>query len=155
MKFKHSLLLVFSLLLTTLTFAQNYDRAVGIRAGFPYGVTGKMMLNNVSAAEIILASRYNGFVVTGLYELQYDISSVSGLAWYAGFGAHVGFYGDRYWDDDEKDGGMVLGPDGIIGLDYTFDSLPINISLDWKPGFHLIGNGFAGDNGALSIRLVF
>jgi len=31
---------------------------------------------------------------------------------------------------------FIAGFDGIIGLDYTFQTIPLNLSLDWKPAVH-------------------
>ncbi len=52
--------------------------------------------------------------------------------------------------------GPVIGIDGILGLEYTFDEIPLNLSLDILPSLNLIGSsGWGGINGALSIRYVF
>jgi hypothetical protein len=31
-----------------------------------------------------------------------------------------------------------FGAQGVVGLDYKFASIPINISLDWKPELNLV-----------------
>ena len=31
-----------------------------------------------------------------------------------------------------------VGSDGIIGIEYTFQEIPVNISADWKPEFKFI-----------------
>jgi hypothetical protein len=50
----------------------------------------------------------------------------------------------------------VIGIDGIIGLEYVFRDIPINIGLDWKPALNIIGNtSFWPDKGAVSIRYIF
>jgi hypothetical protein len=50
----------------------------------------------------------------------------------------------------------VIGVDGILGLEYNFSEVPINISIDWKPAFNLVGySRFFGDGGALSLRYIF
>jgi hypothetical protein len=50
----------------------------------------------------------------------------------------------------------VIGIDGILGIEYNFEEVPINIGVDWKPAFNLTGySGFWGDGGALSIRYIF
>ena len=50
----------------------------------------------------------------------------------------------------------VIGIDGIIGLEYSFTEIPINVSIDWKPVLNIIGySGFWGDGGALSVRYMF
>jgi hypothetical protein len=50
----------------------------------------------------------------------------------------------------------VVGLDGILGLEYSFVGIPINISVDWKPAFNFAGHsGFWADGGAISIRYIF
>jgi hypothetical protein len=50
----------------------------------------------------------------------------------------------------------VIGVDGQIGLEYVFEEIPLNLSIDWKPAFNIIGitNFWAGD-AALSVRYTF
>ena len=78
------------------------------------------------------------------------------MNWYAGFGAHIGFWdgNNTRWGDDRSY--TVIGLDGILGLEYNFTEIPVNFSIDWKPSFNLVGySGFWGDGGALSIRYIF
>lgn len=84
------------------------------------------------------------------------------MYWYVGGGAHIGFFDDRYhvgWGTSTGRTYTVIGVDGIIGLEYVFADIPINISADWKPAINLVGHNnnsyFWGDNGALSVRYIF
>lgn len=104
--------------------------------------------------EGILETQWGGFDITGLYEIHNEAFAVEHLKWYYGFGAHLGSYpaGEAPWGT----AGAVVGIDGILGLEYSFHEAPINIGIDWKPTFNLIGNqDFRGDGGALSIRYIF
>lgn len=137
--------------------AQDYKTSLGLRAGVPYGVTIKHFLSKTDALEGILAGHWQGFVVMGLYENEHWTGHYPGLNWFWGGGAHVGF-----WDAGNNPNlprgytGSVFGIDGILGLEYTFDDVPINLSLDLLPTFNLAGYaGWGGINGALSIRYVF
>jgi len=136
---------------------QDYRTALGLRAGFPYGVTVKHFLNETNAIEGILASSWGGFVITGLYENEHWTGQYPGLNWYWGFGAHIGFWDSEYNKYiDDPDVGSVLGADFILGLEYTFDEIPLNLSLDILPSVNLIGvTGWGGIHGGLSIRYVF
>ncbi len=137
--------------------AQDYRTGVGLRAGLPYGLTVKHFLNQSNAVEGILASRWGGFVVTGLYEKEYWTGEYPGLNWYWGAGAHIGFWDAGYNPNlGATYTGSVIGVDGILGLEYTFDDIPLNLSLDILPSINLIGStGWGGINGAISIRYVF
>jgi hypothetical protein len=146
----------FSILSIT-AYGQDYRTSLGLRAGLPYGLTVKHFLSKTNALEGILASSWGGFVVTGLYENEHWTGKYPGLNWFWGFGAHAGF-----WDTgmnpnvDETYTGSIIGADAIVGLEYTFDEIPLNLSLDLLPTFNLIGYaGWGGINGAISIRYVF
>jgi hypothetical protein len=135
---------------------QDYKTALGLRAGIPYGLTVKHFFDKTNALEgIVAGTRYGGFVISGLYESVHWTGEYPGLNWFVGGGAHIGF-----WDEDpdyaDSEAGGVFGIDGIIGLEYTFDEIPLNLSLDILPSFNIFGNtGWNGINGALSVRYVF
>jgi hypothetical protein len=149
------LLLAFSTMIST--YAQDYKTSLGIRGGLPVGITVKHFLNEANAFEGILATRWGGFVLTGLYEFERWTGEYPALNWYFGFGAHLGTWSQGYNPRlDESYSGLVVGVDGVIGIEYTFDELPLNLSLDILPSVNLIGyTGWGGINGALSIRYVF
>lgn len=133
--------------------AQTYATGIGLRAGVSNGLTVKHFIQSDVALEGILHTRWEGLVITGLYEVHKNIREVRGLRWFYGGGAHIGSWNSR---SDKYPGTTILGIDGIIGLDYKFADAPINLSLDYKPAFNIInGGGFWGDEVALSIRFTF
>ncbi len=139
------------------SFSQDYSTAAGIRGGFFNGFTVKHFLNESAAAEGILSFRYRGIRITGLYEIHQEAFQEERLKFYYGGGAHVAFYNgyNSRWTGSRSNT-AVIGIDGIVGLEYTLSEFPINLGLDWKPYFNLVGyTGFGGDGGALSIRYVF
>jgi hypothetical protein len=146
--------------LATTAFSQYYDQAVGVRGGLFNGVSYKKNLRETNYFEGIVSLRWKGFLVTGLYEkAKLQDFNVERLNWYYGFGAHAGFwdgdYDDYPWDDDNKTY-VLLGADAIIGLEYSFREMPVNISLDWKPMINIFGiDGFWLDNIAIGIRYTF
>lgn len=143
--------------LATSGFAQNYNTGIGLRGGLYNGLTVKHFTSQKTALEVLITSRWEGFELTGLYEIQNNFPGLPRLSSYIGFGGHVGF-----WNGDHANWGTagtqytIVGLDGIIGLEYSFYYIPINISLDWKPELNLIGlTGFWYDGGALSVRYIF
>lgn len=137
--------------------AQDYNTGIGLRGGFSNGLTVKHFISEKAALEGILASRWSGFEITGLYEIHHRAFDTDRLNWYYGFGAHIGFWNGKKvpWSEND-DQYTVVGVDGILGLEYNFREVPINLSIDWKPELNFYGySGFWADGGALSIRYIF
>lgn len=150
---------LFLFCLVSISKGQDYNTGIGLRGGFDYGLTVKHFISDKSALEFLLASRWRGFEVTGLYEVHNHVGDVDRFKWFYGFGAHIGFWNGDYTHDYWGYPGTnytVVGLDGILGLEYSFKEVPINLSLDWKPALNFIGyTGFWADGGALSIRFIF
>ncbi len=128
----------------------DYKTALGVKF-YPGAVTLKHFVNDKAALEGLAYFYNNGTRITGLYEFHFKLAEPSGLKWYVGPGAHVGFYNSKYG------GGTSVGIDGVLGLDYKIKSAPINLSIDWQPSFEFgnyYGNGFGGSWGGLAIRYV-
>ena len=97
------------------------------------------------ALEGLVSFGGNRFGIGGLYEIHQPMGT-PGLQWYYGAGAYVGF----------QSGSMYLGPTGAIGLDYKFEKVPLNISLDWKPELDILPEiNFVPDAFGLSVRFAF
>ena len=130
--------------------AQNYKSAVGVRLGpnsanITAGFTFKHFINENTALEAIIGVN-NGLGICGLYEKHFDIEAVKNLQWLAGFGGYVAFTGSN----------TAIGAAGIIGLDYKFEEIPLNLTLDWKPELNIISKvGFESSGLGLSARFTF
>jgi hypothetical protein len=147
---------ILGLLLLISAQAQEYSTGIGIRGGFSNGLTVKHFLSETKAVEGILATRWNGFYITGLYEIQNIAFDTPGLYWFYGVGGHLGSINGNNSRFNDGVNHTLLGIDAILGLEYCFNELPISLSLDWKPTFDLIGDSDVGfDNGAFSIRYIF
>lgn len=134
------------------TNSTSYQTALGVKIWDGGGITLKHFLTDKNAVEGIGYFYRRGFRLTGLYEIHGDINGAPGLKWYVGPGAHIGFYNNKYYDDNK----VVIGIDGVLGLDYKFNTAPINLSLDWQPSFEFAsGFGFNGNWGGLGIRYTF
>jgi len=151
------IILLFALFRISLN-AQEYKTCLGVRIGYPYyGITIKHFMNDYNAVEGIIGSSFNGFVLTGLFENEHWTGKYPALNWYWGVGAHVGFWdasANKYLPSTYA--GSVIGIDGGLGLEYTFDKIPLNLSIDAIPSVHLIGcTRWGGINVGLSARYVF
>jgi hypothetical protein len=152
------------LLFSTQVEGQTYDNAVGLRAAWGIGGTFKHFFNESAAGEVIVNYRsfgsvgfkWNFFRITGLYEVHKDLSEVlDGLQWYYGGGAFFQTWGGDYvgFIDGEN---TYIGISGVIGLDYAFTDIPLNISVDWIPSIALVGGGgFVGESGGVAVRYTF
>jgi hypothetical protein len=141
---------------------QDYKTSLGLRAGIPFGPSGvtlKHFLNKATAVEGILAMNYGtGITATCMYEKEHWTGKYPGFNWFWGLGAHAGFMdaGATRWVPASFSGGGVLGIDGVAGLEYTFDEIPLNVSLDILPSLNLIGYfGVNSISSGISIRYVF
>jgi hypothetical protein len=149
-----------ALLLVNVNAQQNngpdYKTAIGVKV-YPGAVTVKHFLSEGKAIEGIGYLTTDGFRVTGLYELHYDLGNVEGLKWYVGGGGHLGIWSDAWKNKyPARQAGMAIGVDGILGLDYKIKGAPLNLSFDWQPSFNLIGyNYFEGGWGGLAVRYTF
>jgi hypothetical protein len=128
----------------------DYSTAVGLKF-YPTALSVKHFVNGDNAIEGLGYFWNYGFRLTGLYEFHHDIEGVDGLKWYIGPGVHFTAYDTRYG------GSSVVGLDGVLGLDYKFEDVPINLSVDWQPSIEF-GNGFNSgffNMGGLGIRYTF
>ncbi|HET9056915.1 MAG TPA: hypothetical protein VFN30_08730 [Chitinophagaceae bacterium] len=156
------------LLLLTATFnlsaqstGSTYKTALGVKFGDGGAITLKHFVKPDAALEGLAYFWRYGTSFTGLYEFHGNITGAPGLKWYAGPGAHIGFWNSRWQDRyGTTYSGTYAGVDGVLGLDYKFTGAPINLSLDWQPSFNF-GNGpdryygFYAGWGGFSIRYTF
>lgn len=138
--------ILISLLFCHRAAAQDYRFAVGVRLSnssptLNSSVSAKYFATDRTAIEG-LVSFGSRFGIGGLLEIH-NTFSTPGLSWFYGGGAYVGF----------QDSNTYLGPTGIIGLDYKFPDVPVNLSVDWKPELDIIPSiNFVPDAFAFTIR---
>jgi hypothetical protein len=153
------------LLVTNYGFNQDYSTAIGIKGGFS-GIGAlniKHSLGGSAAFEGSIGGGSNLLWLQGLYEINNPIEG--GLSWYYGGGADIGFwtysrsyynkYNVAYYNDLDDDDDFYFGNrynghrafgglDGVIGLEYTFAKIPLNLALDASPALRLFPRvGFA------------
>lgn len=122
----------------------DYKTAVGLKLWDGGGITLKTFFKEDRALEFIGFFNRYGTRITGLYEFHGDLNTEGNLKWYMGVGGHVGLY---------KLNTTIVGIDGVIGIDYKFNNMPLNLALDWQPSFEFYkGYGFSGNWGGLAVR---
>lgn len=131
--------------ISTWVNAQSYETGIGFCAGTNNGFTVKHFFTDNIAIEGMLTYNGTGIYGTGLYEYQVPFRDIQNLDWFIGGGGHAGSYYSS----------VVLGVDGIGGLEYTFGNAPVSVSLDLNPNVNFFGNpGFFMGIG-LSLRYNF
>ncbi len=158
------LIFTFALIACCIFAAQSqssYKSAIGLRFGVPLSVSYKHFISDPGAIEVFAGFRnygagaynYGWFNVGALYQYHKPIPSVEGLKWYFGGGAAAYFW---HYDSGFSDAGSntSLAILGNLGLDYKFEGVPLNLSVDWVPAFFVngYGSGFGAGYGALSAR---
>jgi hypothetical protein len=125
----------------------DYKTSIGLKIWDGAGISLKTFIDKKNAAEFIGFFKSGVTRITGLYEIHGELNTEGNLKWYFGPGAHVGLY------KINSNNYTYFGIDGVVGLDYKFANLPLNLSLDWQPAFEFSGGGtFAGDWGGFGIR---
>lgn len=127
------------------TDGSTYKSAIGLRLGWGLNITGKHFISEDHALEGIFSYRgRGGFAgwsttrIAATYQVHYDldiIDEIDNLRWYWGVGGLVGFDNFRSFDNI-----VFFGVSGVIGLDYKFDDIPLNVSLDLMPTLEIGGN---------------
>lgn len=127
-----------------------FEKQVGLRLGVTPGISGKIIKNNKTAIEGIMGFRNGGIQLYGLVESYHPIIKTNTQHWmmYFGGGGHIGYVNGYnrvrrwsnsagYYYEEQRVSGPVFGIDGVIGTDYTFNKVPITLSIEFKPFFEL------------------
>lgn len=155
------LLFIIMLVVSSSSFSQQYKTALGFKGGYPnFGsINVKHFFNSPNAIEASLGGGRYHLWMQGLYERNYAIPKADGLDFYWGLGADLGFWTNNYHYYDKKHNkyynGVWGGIDAVVGLEYTFPSIPFNIALDMGPTIRLFPYVGFGYNGGLALRYAF
>ena len=151
---KKVLILIAALTISASLFAQDYEKAIGIRFGGNASLNYKKFISSSNAVQVdlglnnLLGDGGMSLLVSGTYLWHWD-TQVQGLSLYAGPGASVGL---RLGEAS----GLALSIDGLAGIEYKIASLPIALSLDYRPQINLIpGFGFYAMGIALGVKYTF
>lgn len=143
-------------------YKPNYQFALGLKfGGYENGISGKYFLDNTTSLEGLVGFRSHGLVFTGLYELNVPVFNTEGFRFYYGFGAHVGAVGagvyKRFGGNNEyyNSSQVLIGADGVVGLEYVIPNSPIAVSFDLNPRLELSGGPFVDLAPGLGIKYTF
>jgi hypothetical protein len=121
--------------------AQDYRTALGVRLSS----SAAMVNNSVSIKQFITPqTAIEGLFSFGdplafgvLIEKHKPLAS-QGLQWFYGAGGYLAFI--KTYDPNKAKyvTDANFGAQGVIGLDYKFTNVPLNLSLDWKPELNIV-----------------
>ena len=130
--------MIVMLAVASVAFAQ--PRAIGGRIGYnlefsyQHGIGDGFMVELDAGATNV----WNGWAyadVNAMFDWVFNING--GWNWYVGPGVGVGFGFGRYWHDNNYIP-FRLNVGAQIGVEYQFN-IPLNLSLDWRPMFNVLG----------------
>jgi len=121
-----------------ISFAASAQNAIGVRLGGGQGFGAELSyqqsLGGFNRLEADLGwKNYYGlswFSLAALYQAHFDIKAVPNLGWYAGVGGRFDLY-TSYGTQ------LAIGVAAQGGLDYHFDAIPLQLSLDIRPCLYL------------------
>lgn len=142
-----------------LTIAANaQDNAIGVRLGGGQGYNAEISfqkgLGGTGRLEFDLGyhnwENAGAISLAALYQMHKEFASVQNLGWYVGAGAKLDYF---YVGGSSS---LYLGVLGQAGLDYHFNAVPLQLSLDIRPCFYVLPDTYFhwGDI-ALGIRYMF
>lgn len=119
----------------------SYRTGLGVRfssapAIVSNSITLKHFLSEKAAVEALFAFG-DPLALGAMYEVHKPFGQ-SGLRWFYGGGGYIGFVKTLNHTNQKEETDMNFGAMGVVGLDYKFINLPLNLSLDWKPELNLV-----------------
>jgi hypothetical protein len=140
-KFIKPILQLILLIITISVSGQEHTQAVGIRGGLTSGVEYRYFFDQKFAGKLLLGIRDRGLFIHGLFEVhQPGLFPFSNQMYFVyGAGIHAGY---QRWDKNTMSGQIertstvtkiAAGIDGLIGLEYDLEILPIILGIEVKP----------------------
>ena len=123
--------------------AQDYKTALGIRLSSSQAIVNnsvsiKHFINDKVAVEGLFS--FGDPLAFGAMAQVHNPMGESGIKWFYGGGAYLGFLKSYNPNTDKNETDANFGAMGVLGLDYKFANIPLNLSLDWKPELNLVSD---------------
>jgi hypothetical protein len=123
--------------------AQNYKTALGVRLSSSNAmqnnsVSIKQFINEKTAVEGLFT--FGDPLALGALVEFYKPLTPEGLSWFYGGGGYISFVKKVNVATSKSTTDPNFGAQGIVGLDYKFNNIPLNISLDWKPELNIVSD---------------
>ena len=136
-------LLMAGMAASTTANAQDYRTALGVRlssasAAVNNSVSFKQFITNTTAIEGLLS--FGDPLAIGVLIEKHKPLAAAGLSYFYGAGGYLAFTKTYNPNKQRNETDPSLGAQGIIGLDYKFSGIPLNLSLDWKPELNIVSD---------------
>ena len=123
--------------------AQDYRTALGVRlssaaASVNNSISFKQFITDKTAIEALF-SFGDPLALGALVEFHKPLAA-AGLQYFYGAGGYIGFEKTYNPNKQRNETNPQFGAMGVIGLDYKFAGIPLNISLDWKPELNIVSD---------------
>ena len=123
--------------------AQNYKTALGVRLSSSNAMQNnsisiKQFINETTAIEGLFTFG-DPLALGALVEFHKPLTP-AGLTYFYGAGGYISFVKKVNTATLKSTTDPNFGAQGIIGLDYKFSNVPLNISLDWKPELNIVSD---------------
>ena len=118
--------------------AQDYKSAVGGRLGYGLLGTYKSFINDDLAYEVSAGLRWSG-LAGGLFIQKHadlEFEDVENLRWFVGGGATITTW--NYGAVINNSNYYELAIHANLGIEYTFEDMPIVVGLDYAPGIVIL-----------------
>ncbi len=142
--------LVLGLVIVLFGSASANAQQLGVRfgdvAGGNVAVDALFNAGKFSRIHADLAFGNGGVGMEAVWDFLHRPLGGEAFSWYLGVGASMRI--------DEND--FLIGPNGEIGLEYEFKTVPISLSADWRPTLWVVEETkFNGGGFGINIRYVF
>jgi hypothetical protein len=145
----------------SISYSQQYNTALGIKADYSSVNLGlaelsvKHFFTEQDAFEINAGAGQRFFWFQAMYLRSQPM--VKEFDWYFGGGVDAGHWSKTSGGREgvPKQQGFWTGINGAIGIEYTFDVVPINLALDTGPTFRIVPELKFGWNAAIAFRYAF
>ncbi|MBL4862502.1 MAG: hypothetical protein JKY09_05740 [Crocinitomicaceae bacterium] len=125
-------------------FGQQYRTSIGIKGDWSNlnadlaEFSVKHFFASPSAVEVNFGAGRRFVWLEGMYHR--NITFKKDVDWYLGGGVDLGYWNTNYDRryDKSTHSGFWGGTTGVLGLEYTFNFIPINLALDAGPTLRLI-----------------
>ena len=136
------------LLLSIGVFSKPYDHSLGVSMGTNDGLSYKTLLTENFAVQTdvgfhltVFDGLFGMFTVNPMFMYQGVMysNSVCDIDWFVGGGTSLGFATPYlgYYDSHRWAIGGEFGLNAITGFEFAFNSAPLALSFDFRPGYGL------------------